>query len=118
GTSRQAPHQTSPAVPPPISVWSLVKYSALGIASTVTLTPVSWVNFGRYSLSVSTSLPVRTCSRTSPPSFFDGAGTCCAAWVGWAAGAGCVAAAGCATGAAGWATVAAGFGASVGLAAG
>src|SRR5215210_1646687 len=100
------PHRTSPTVPPAIRVWTLVKYSLPGNDSIFTLTPVSCVNFGRTSFIVSSSGPVRMCSRSSPPRFFDWA-------VAWAAGfaspgfasaaglAGAVVAAGWAAGAAG-----------------
>src|SRR3979409_1601016 len=85
GVLRYAHHHTSPAVLPAISVCSLVKYSAVGNDSSFTATPVSWVNLGNTSLSVSSSDPVRTCRRNSPPSFLDAAGACAA---GWAVGAG------------------------------
>src|SRR4051812_2033359 len=106
------PHITSPTVPPAISVWTLVVYSSVGNDSTLTSTPVSAVNFGSMSFSVSSSEPVRTCIRRLPLSFLVAAGAVCAAAAGavvaaGAAAAGAVVAAGAAAGAAG-AVVAAG----------
>src|SRR3954454_18086060 len=122
GLLREIPHITSPTVPPAISVWTLVVYSSVGNDSTFTSTPVSAVNFGSMSLSVSSSEPVRTCIRRLPLSFLDAAGAACAtgdAAAGWAAAAGAVVAAGAAAGAAGFAASAgllsAGLAASAGL---
>src|SRR5215211_3101981 len=107
GVVRWMPHITSPTVLPAISVWILVKYSAVGNDSTLTSTPVSSVNFGSMAFSVSSSGPVRTCRRRLPLSFLEAAG---AAWaaaaglaasVGFAAAPGAVVAAGAAAGAAG-----------------
>src|SRR5216683_5943985 len=62
------PHRTSPSWPPAVSVWSLVKYSAAGKLSILTLVPANLPsNSGRRSASVSASLPVRTCRRSSAP---------------------------------------------------
>src|SRR5215216_4686950 len=107
GVLRWMPHITSPTVPPAISVWILVVYSAVGNDSTLTSTPVSSLNFGSMSFSVSSSGPVRTCRRRFPLSFLEAAGAACAASVGFAAAPGAVVAAGAAAGAAG-AVVAAG----------
>src|SRR3954453_11505774 len=125
GVLRAMPHITSPTVPPAISVWTLVVYSSVGNDSTLTSTPVSAVNFGSMSFSVSSSDPVRTCMRRLPLSFLVVAG---AAWAagealvaGGAAAAGAAVAAGAAAGAAGLAAsaglVSAGL-ESAGLAAG
>src|SRR5262245_56982328 len=107
------PHITSPTVPPAISVWILVAYSSVGNDSTLTSTPVSSLNFGSISFSVSSSGPVRTCSRRLPLSFLETAGAAAAGLLsaGFAASAGLAGA----VVAAGWAAGAAGLAASAGL---
>src|SRR5215212_6116084 len=106
----QIAQQTSPIWPPATSVWSLVKYSAAGKLSSFVLMPVFCSNSGSRSFSVSASLPVRTCRRTSTPADFAAG---CAAEAPAAAGA--VVGFASAAGAAGL-TASAGFAASAGLA--
>src|SRR5688572_16598981 len=103
--------KTSPICPPAISVWSLVKYSALGKLSILVLIPVFCSNSGSRSFSVSASLPVRTCSRISAVDLTAG-------WAGAAAAAvvGCAAAAGAAGFTASAGLLSAGFAASAGFA--